>query len=109
MEDFISTEAVILISILCRKMPELLKYILQYSTPVKKNNKPSPIPLLSSQQIQEARLHSSAIIQQALKTIAAIQGTLNAAGSKLDSIAKQRSIIESILIKLHALNSKGKK
>jgi len=109
MEDFISTEAVILISILSRKMPELLKYILQYSATAEKNNKPSPISLLSSQQIQEARLHSSAIIQQALKTIAIVQDELNAADTKLDSIAKQRSAIESILIKLQALKNKGKK
>ena len=109
MDEFISTETAILISILCRKLQELSKYILQYSTAAEKTNESSPIPLLSPQQIQEARLHPSAIIKQALKTIAITQSTLNAADTKLKAIAKQRETIESIIKKLRALSQKGKK
>ena len=108
MAEFLSTEAVTLISFLCRKMPGLLKYILQFSTAVGKKEQSSPIPLLSAQQIQEARKHPSTIIQQALKTVAVAQGALNSSATKLNTLTQQRNNIETTLTKLLALNKTDK-
>ncbi|CAL7964013.1 hypothetical protein GAMM_60156 [Gammaproteobacteria bacterium] len=82
-------------------MPGLREYAQQHSTATKKD-KNSP---LSSNQIQEAYSHPSAIIQQSLKAAAAIQKVLNASRAKLDTIADQRSKIESVLTELHALDN----
>ena len=106
MSEYISTGTVILVSLLCRKMPGLFKCISQYSTPSKKKNAPSPISLLSAEQIQEARQHPSSIVQQALKAVAVVQGSLNASTSKLDILAQQRSNIEKTLTKLISLSKK---
>jgi hypothetical protein len=105
MPEFISTESVILISIWCRKMPELFKCIQQYSTASKKEAASTPIALLSAQQIQEARQHPSNFIRQALKTTAIIQIALNTSLVKLDALAKQRKRIESDLVALSTLGS----
>jgi hypothetical protein len=105
MSDFIPTENIILVSILCRKMPGLFKCILQYSTPPGKKASAST-KLLSAQQIQEARLHPSTTVQQTLKVIANIQSILKKASAKLDTIEEQRDILESTLTKLRSLGNK---
>ena len=104
MANFIPTENVVLVSILCRKMPGLFKYIQQYSTPPEK--KSSASKLVSAQQIKEASLHPSITIKQTLKVIANIQRSLKKASKKLDSIAEQRDTLESTLIKLRSLGNK---
>ncbi|EKE01800.1 MAG: hypothetical protein ACD_21C00052G0018 [uncultured bacterium] len=107
MSETTSTETVILTSIWCRKMSGLLKYIYKYSTASKKKNTSTPIPLLSPQQIQEARQHPSTAIQQALGTVAEIQRALNAALSKLKTLTEQRHSIESTLTELKTLSEKN--
>ena len=98
MPELISSYTRILFSLLGPGMPELFKDTRQYSTAAGKATS-----VLSSSQIQEAYLHPSAVIQQTLKVIALTQGALNAANTKLDTIAKQRQHIEAALTTLHAL------
>jgi hypothetical protein len=110
MPNFISTQTVMLISFLGKKMPNLLKYIVQYSTTqTGKDVPPKPTKVLSSQQIQEACQHPNAIIAQTLNTVVAIQGTLNAVETKVKELAKQRSMIESTLVSLLEFNNKKEK
>ena len=99
MVNFISTEMVILLSLIGKKTPNLLQSIIQHSTSSnKKITPPLPVTLLSSQQIQEAREHPNTIIIQALRTIAIIQDAANNVATKLNELTRQREIIE------HALN-----
>lgn len=98
MPEFISSYTKILFSLLSPGMPELFKDTQRYSTAAGRATS-----VLSSSQIQEAYLHPSAVIQQTLKVIALTQGALNAANTKLDTIAKQRQHIEAALTTLHAL------
>lgn len=104
MPEFISSYTRILFSLLGPGMPELLRDTQRYSTAAGKATS-----VLSSNQIQEAYLHPSAVIQQTLKVIALTQGALNAANAKLDTIAKQRQHIEAALITLHARDDAAKK
>lgn len=105
MLEFIPTDAATLVSFLSSEMPTLLKYILKFSTTNKKNKVAAPIPLLTSQQIQEAKSHPSAIIQQTLKTVATIQSALNLSAAKANTLVNQRSNIEATLKKLRTFNN----
>lgn len=104
MPEFISSYSRILFSLLGPGMPELLKDTQRYSTAAGKATS-----VLSSRQIQEAYSHPSAVIQQTLKVIALTQGALNAANTKLDTIAGQRQHIETALVALHARDDAAKK
>lgn len=108
MPEFVSSYSRILFSLLGPGMQELSKYTQQYSTANTKEPTSSHSPILSSQQIQEAYSHPSAVIQQAFRTTSIIQRALNAAKVQLETIAEQRSNIESSLIKLHQIENKDK-
>lgn len=107
MPNFISTQTVMLISFLGKKMPNLLKYIVQYSTPQTVKDVPQKsTKVLSSQQIQEACQHPNAIIAQTLNVVVAVQSALNATETKIKELMKQRSTIESTLVSLLEFNNK---
>ena len=106
MQDFISTETVILVTFLCRNMPNLYRYIVQFSTPSKKRSSTkTSTQKLSAKQIREARMHSNTIIQQALNAIATIQSTINTVDNKINKLVKQRSLIENTLLALLSMNT----
>ena len=104
MLEFISTDVVTIITFLGSKIPALLKYIIQFSTPTKKERiNILPMQKLTTTQIQEAHSHPSAIIQQTLKTVATIQTALNLADAKAQTLAAQRSDIDVTLKQLRTL------
>lgn len=108
MQNFISTETIMLISMLSKKMPNLLKYINEYANPKSaKNMAPNPTTTLSPKQILEARHHPNGIILQTLGAILVIQNALNFANSKIEDLIKQRTKLENTLVTLLAIN-KGK-
>jgi hypothetical protein len=107
MQNFISTETVVLLSLLGKKMPNLFKYIIQYSTP--QSAKKVELKLtksVSAQQIQEARKHPSGLISQTLVTVTTIQNLLNVTSKKIQELLEQRSAIENTLITLLSINNK---
>ena len=104
MANFISTYSTIELAFLCKKWPSLSKSISECSTSV--GQKPLSPP--SSQQIQEARLHPSTIILQALSTFAAIQNALNASNEKIKVLLQQRGTIENALAKLISIDEQDK-
>lgn len=100
MQNFISTDTIMLISLLCKKMPNLFNSIVQCSSATNKPNKNSTA--LSARQIKEARLHSNTIVLQALTTAALIQNALDTTNHKIEELLKQRTTIEKTLIDLLA-------
>lgn len=101
MLNLISTEIALVLTFLCKKMPNLFKYIIQYSTPREKNSTSAPYPyVLSTQQIQAATLHPNTVIMHALSTILTIQIALNTANDKAKEIAEQRAILEKAIASL---------
>lgn len=100
---FVSSYTRILLSLLGPEIPELVRHAQQYSATTAKRHGSQ----LSPKQIQEAYSHPSAIIQQTLKAISAIQNALNQADAKLAIITDQRSKIEAILTELHTVEAKG--
>jgi len=106
-ENFVSTETMMTISLLCKRMPNLLKYIIQYSKPTTKKDVPAlPVTVLSPQQIQEARSYPNTIIKEVLATAAIIQHVLNSANNKRKKIIEQRHILEEALIALLSIREK---
>jgi len=93
MQNFISTNTIMIISLLCKKMPNLLNSIIQSSTVTKK-------PTLSARQIKEARLHPNTIVLQALTTAAIIQSALDSTNRKTEELSKQHAAIEKTLVDL---------
>jgi hypothetical protein len=101
MFGYISTEISILISLLPCKIPELAKYIWQFSSPPDKTKKGTTATTkISPQQIQEACMHPSTIISQTLKMAITLQNTITMANKKLDLISQQRKDIEATIKKL---------
>lgn len=96
----ISSYSKIMLSLLSPKMPELSKYTNEHSTNNPENKQSISISTLSSQQIQEAVLHPSLIMQQALRVTSEIQKALNNRNATLDEITKKRDYIKSSLITL---------
>ena len=107
MLEFISTDMITIITFLSSKIPALLKYIIQFSTP-RKQAKATMLPIqkLTAAQLQESHSHPSAIIQQTLKTVATIQTTLNLADAKAQTLAAQRSDIDATLKQLRVFSHK---
>lgn len=107
MHNLISTETVILISLLGKRMPNLFKYIVQYSTPQSgKKIVPKSTRALSSEQIEQARQHPNNIISEALSTIATIQAALNTTMVKTNELLEQRNKIENILVAILSTENK---
>ncbi|EKD45892.1 MAG: hypothetical protein ACD_69C00089G0002 [uncultured bacterium] len=100
MQNFISTETITLLSTLYKIMPNLFGHIIQYSTTLGKKSSSSSTTAPSRQQIQEARLHPSTIISQALIAITAIQKALNITNNRLGELTKQRQALEKELTAL---------
>jgi len=97
-----------LLSLLDKKVPNLLKYIVQYSTAQSgKNIAQKPTKILSSRQIQEACRHPNTVILQAINAVIAIQNALNATDAKIKELIKQRSTIENTLVSLLSINNQG--
>lgn len=99
MTEFISSEAATLLSLICKDMPNLLKYIIQFAV-TKPPTQPQgqlQIAPLSPKVIQEAREHSSQFLREAIASVAIIQSSLNTASTRLDNIQKQRMRIEKII------------
>jgi hypothetical protein len=112
MTESLSTESAILVSIIGKKTPSLIRYILQCSSDG--NKKPGvelfgttetkSVLFLSAVQLQEAREHQSKVVTQALRRIAIIQDALNFTKHKLNELTKQKKIIESELGRLISRN-----
>ncbi|MDR1057212.1 MAG: hypothetical protein LBL17_01365 [Coxiellaceae bacterium] len=108
MQDFISTDTTILITLLCKNIPNLYHYITAYSTSGRKGKKHTQqVPILSAQQIYEARMHASTVVRQVLNSIATIQGAINTVDNKIDKLVKQRKLIESTLLALLSMTNQG--
>ncbi len=109
MQGFISTETIVLLSLLGKKMPNLVKYILEYSTPktAKSAIAINRSKMLSAKQIQEAARHPSDIIESTLRAISAVQTALSATNAKIEELTKQRAAIEKTLITLLSINEKA--
>lgn len=108
MQKPISTETVILITLLCKKMPNLFKYIVQYSVPKKQQQEISTSShKLSAKQISDARNHSSTIIRQTLNTIANIQKAINTVDNKINNLLEQRSVVENTLLTILSTKNQG--
>jgi len=108
MQGFISTDTVILVTLLCKNMPNLLYYIVHDSAS-KKQKKELALTAapkkLSAKQIYEASMHSNSIIRQALSAIAKIQSAINTVEHKIDNMVEQRALIENTLLKILSTTS----
>lgn len=108
MLNFISSETVMVVSFVCKNMPNLFKYIVKCSTPSEKKVLPEPsTTMLAPEQIEAARKHPSTIALQALNTVAAIQNAINTTNAKIEELVKQRTIIENALVTLLSLDNQG--
>ena len=106
MRNQISTEEIILINFLCKNMPNLFKYIVQYSKPyTKKSTKIPPSKKLTAKQIYNASMHSSTTVKKALKTAAGVQKAINTVDAKIHTLIEQRKTIENSLLKLLSTKS----
>ena len=97
-DNFITSYTIVLLAL--QKSPELTELIRQNSA------NSDDEELLSQEQIQEACLHPSAIIKQALEVYAMIQSSTMAYEHKIELIEKQNKDIEAALIKLKDLVEK---
>lgn len=98
--SFISTYAIILLELQSRATSSLTKYITQHSSQNKKNVSPNHISsamMLSTQQIQEARLHPNSVIPLATAAFAAMQIALNTANNKTTILIQQQDVLKNTL------------
>ena len=97
----ITTETLILLSFLMPKMPNLQKYIRQYSSAENKEG-----AKISPRLIKEARAHPNPMIVYALTTTAFIQSTLDTANHKIQELQEERNTIEKTLSSLISSDKK---
>lgn len=110
MENFISTQTAILLSFLLKKMPNLFRHILECSKEFNVNHPVSEnilAAILTTQQIQEARMHPNTIVLNSLDTLSAVQSALISTDKKLENLLHQRNKIENILVKLITISKEN--
>lgn len=91
MQNFVSSDTEILIALVGRTVPNLPKYITEYS------GLPTTKP---TEQIIGARNHPNQIITGMLSQIARIQEALNKTNEKINKIIEQRTIVENTAVAL---------
>ncbi len=110
MNDFISTETAILLSLLDKEMPNLGEYINKYSAlekPQIQADNAQLVKILSDEKISNARKHPSAIILYALNAVAKIYGALHNINHQVNDLVHEREKIENILIDFPPLKEKS--
>lgn len=94
MEQIISTETLILVTFLCGKMPNLLKYLKRDSFAEDTNETDIKKTRVSVQEIQKAKQHPSDIIHQTLATAAVVQKALDATEYKIQDLLEKKEGLE---------------
>lgn len=97
MTEFVSTEAVNLLSFICQSMPNLRQSILEQSTALPKKEASTLTPTFNSAQIQEAREHPTEYVKQAISAVASIQRAIFTATALLDQHLEQREKLDKAL------------
>ena len=91
------TEACTLLSLISSCIPNLLKYVAQYSATNPKKSPALSLILFSDQQILDARAHPSDFIKQGIISAAIIQSALNYVSDQFDTFVRQTKEIDSLL------------
>jgi|WetSurMetagenome_2_1015567.scaffolds.fasta_scaffold685036_2 hypothetical protein len=102
-EIFISTDAAVIISMLCQFMPNLFNCILDLSgSDIKNQNYYHNLPfnLLTPEQIKEALENDPCLLERALSSLAILQASLITTYDNLEQIEEAKSDISKLILSL---------
>lgn len=97
MDNFISTETVIVLVLFGKKIPRLLRAIIKYSAPFPQRKlEVAEMPILSGSQIQLARRHYSSVVLHGLSCFSSVYTAILGIKRKVEQFKIQREAISEL-------------